>query len=540
MTNVFQGLLEDFRRPGTCLRSDFLGKSVFNSKVGGSICYMFATSIFPAITFASLIQMQTNNNIGVIEILLSSCITGCFYSLCSGQPITIVGVTGPTAILTIATYNMAKSWNIEFIAFYGCAQIWSFIMHVVLVMINSCELSKYISDFSCDIFGNLIAFIYIQHGLEDIIHGFYMDVNVGMFEFVVSIGVYWTCKNLSSSTSWVILKKKWKEYLSDYGPALSLVVWSFVANATKINIRQLEIPTSFETTSGRSWLVGLGVLPTWAIFAAIFPGFVITVLFFFDHNISSLMAQNIGYKLKKPSTFHWDFMIVGFGVLLTGMLGIPPTCGLIPQSPIHSKSLSTSQMSTIDEKIHVKIVHVHEQRMSNLFQSGLMGMMCLSPFLHLLHFVPQSVLNGFFLHMGLSSFHGNNLANRFLLILSEPECRSMGELEGVNFSSIKSYICLQCILTVVIFAIIQSPLEIIFPILIGLLVPFRHIIATKYFSLEELSKLDNHNHNAVSTPTPTESVRKVEEVFSNAIYNQLHVIDGHTTCDMEKYNQDIL
>jgi boron transporter len=556
---IFTGLVSDLKKPNTSLFNDYFGPNVWNFKVLASVLFMFATSIFPAITFASLLQRETDSNIGVIEVLLSSCITGSLYSIFSGQPVTIVGVTGPTSILTIATYNMAKRWEVDFIAFYGCAQLWAFAMHLGLVMFNSCQLAKYITDFSCDIFGILIALIYFESGIDDLVLGFKKDVTIGLFEFILAIGVYISCKKLSEAKMWHLFNDRVRELIADYGPTISVIVWTYIGNCNRHNenfiVRRLEVPKTFSTTNDRAWLVDFSVLPAWAIFAAILPGFIITVLFFFDHNISSLMAQPTYYHLKKPNTFHWDFLVVGFGVLLTGLLGIPPTCGLIPQSPLHSKSLVTYATSTegdsqsIQHVHHQRVVKVYEQRVSNLSQSVLMGIMCSQPLLKVLHLIPQSLLDGFFLYLGFASFYHNEVAQRLFLICSEKKFHNyypkystlhnhdhhhhsaVNDDEGtgeehkqdlhleidhgkgkdseslptpaptpsslsstiIPFNTIAAYTAVQSISVIIIFVIVQTPSEIIFPLLIGVLVPIRMYLLPRYFSEYELSVLD-HNH----------------------------------------------
>ena len=43
--------------------------------------------------------------------------------------------------------------------------------------------------------------------------------------------------------------------------------------------------------------------------------------------------------VKKPRTFHYDFMIAGLTNILLGLLGLPPINGVLPQSPMHTRSL---------------------------------------------------------------------------------------------------------------------------------------------------------------------------------------------------------
>ena len=46
------------------------------------------------------------------------------------------------------------------------------------------------------------------------------------------------------------------------------------------------------------------------------------VLFVFDHNVSSIMAQSKEFKLQKGSAYHLDFFVLGICIVVTGVLGI--------------------------------------------------------------------------------------------------------------------------------------------------------------------------------------------------------------------------
>jgi hypothetical protein len=67
------------------------------------------------------------------------------------------------------------------------------------------------------------------------------------------------------------------------------------------------------------------------VVVAIFPALMLLVLFFFDHNVSSIMAQDAKFGLVKPPAFNYDFAVLGVLVFGCGILGIPPGNGLIPQ-----------------------------------------------------------------------------------------------------------------------------------------------------------------------------------------------------------------
>lgn len=110
-------------------------------------------------------------------------------------------------------------------------------------------------------------------------------------------------------------------------------------------------------------------VPVAYIFAAIIPALMVAGLYFFDHSVASQMAQQKEFNLKKPSAYHYDILLLGFMVypfflhfplkfqfvlgifclsckffcfqtLACGLLGLPPSNGVLPQSPMHTRSLA--------------------------------------------------------------------------------------------------------------------------------------------------------------------------------------------------------
>ena len=98
--------------------------------------------------------------------------------------------------------------------------------------------------------------------------------------------------------------------------------------------------------------------------------------------------------------------MIGVCMLVTGLLGIPPTNGLIPQAPLHTKSLRVTKYLTIGGERTEVTLGALEQRWSNTLQACLVLMMCFPPFLGLLALIPTSALSGLFLFMGIASFDG--------------------------------------------------------------------------------------------------------------------------------------
>uniref|UniRef100_A0A0G4HWL4 Bicarbonate transporter-like transmembrane domain-containing protein n=1 Tax=Chromera velia CCMP2878 TaxID=1169474 RepID=A0A0G4HWL4_9ALVE len=488
-------------------------------KVIASTLFMFFTSIAPAITFASLLQLKTNMLVGTVEVLLSTAVTGILFALVGGQPLCVLGVTGPVSIFTITIYQMARGLGLPFVPFYGWTQIWAALMHMLLAVTNMCDLIRWVTRYSCETFGVLIAVIYLWTGIVDGIGGYFWGIpgsdkkmRGAYLQLIVALGTAWVALTLSGARSWRILNRTCRELIADYGASFSIIVWTlivYVGQNRGTVIPLLDVPTDFVTTSEErrgQWLVDFVAIPWWGGVLAIIPGFVLTVLFFFDHNVSSLLAQAPEFGLKKGTAFHWDFFVVGVGILLTGLLGIPPTNGLIPQAPLHTKSLCRFKQTEVNGVQREVVTGCAEQRVSNLMQAFLIGLFSFPPFLMIIGLIPQAALDGLFIYMGFASFPGNQFAERTGLLLVQPSLRTSthGYLTRVPFREIVGFTLVQLVICGCIFGITKTPAGMAFPVLIAVLVPFRRFLLPKMFPHTDV--LD-HEGLPVETPGDDEDDR---------------------------------
>lgn len=65
-------------------------------------------------------------------------------------------------------------------------------------------------------------------------------------------------------------------------------------------------------------------VPNKYIGASVIPAIIITVLFYFDHNVSSQLAQQPEFNLKKPTAYHYDMFLLG---MCTFVLPLCPNGG---------------------------------------------------------------------------------------------------------------------------------------------------------------------------------------------------------------------
>ena len=73
-----------------------------------SIIFMYFAILAPTVTFGGLLGEATENYISVIEALIGGMAVGVAYGLFSGQPLTILGPTGPTLVFETIVYNFCQ------------------------------------------------------------------------------------------------------------------------------------------------------------------------------------------------------------------------------------------------------------------------------------------------------------------------------------------------------------------------------------------------------------------------------------------------
>jgi len=373
-------------------------------------------------------------------------------------------------------------------------------MHWFLAITNACNAIKYVTRFSCDIFGFYVAFVYLQKGIQVLTRqesgeGFYLSIVVSLL--VLAIG--YICGMIGRSP---LFQHYVRVFIKDYGIPLTVVFLTGFVHIGKMATVSLSVlPTSkaFFPTIDRSWFISFWEIRVSDIFIAIPFAILLTILFYFDHNVSSLISQGTEFPLRKPAGFHWDIFLLGLTTGVAGLLGIPAPNGLIPQAPFHTSSLCvTKVISDPDEdganKGHVitKVDHVVEQRVSNLAQGLLTLGTMTGPLLVVLHLIPQGVLAGLFFVMGVQALEENGITLKILFLCKDrsltPASEPLKRIE--RRAAVWAFVAIQLIGFGGTFAITQTIAAVGFPIIILLLIPFRTWVLPKWFTDEELRVLD--------------------------------------------------
>ncbi|KAI9779940.1 MAG: hypothetical protein M1839_007096 [Geoglossum umbratile] len=500
----FRLLCQDIRNLRKRYTSDW---KVFNQLVFASAVYVFFANLLPGITFASDLYNLTGRNWGTIEVVFSTGLCGVIFSLFSSQPLTILGVTGPFSVLAENIYTLCQSsFRIPFLPFIAWSCIHAGWMHYLLAIFNAHDWTmRYVTSFSTEIFSLLNSVIYFHKAIQELerVHAG-LSFAAFLYAIIGAVGTFLLALGLATAESWRPLFHRYVRMgLSEYAAAISIIVFigmPHVGELAGLDRETLAVSSSFRPTSpDRSvFFVPFWKLPIGWVFGAIVPGFIITVLFFFDHEVSSIICTIDRYGIQKPGGYAWDIVLLGTTTALCGMLGIPPANGLLPQAPLHSESL----MHTAKEEVAIvsgdgvaqveikEVKRVYEQRWSAFLHAGGILLFVSPPFMHVLGLTPTSVLAGLFLFMGEQSLSINPILYRFLYVLTPPsELPSLPE-SIPSYWDIHAYTVLQVISTIAIFAVTLTKAAPMFPVIIIALVPVRLVIMKKLWNRETLRHVD--------------------------------------------------
>lgn len=383
---------------------------------------------------------------------------------------------------------------------------WSLIhagwMHFLLAIFNAHDWTmQYVTHFSADIFSLLNSVIYFHKAALELKRT-HSQVSLAAFLYAV-IGAFGTCilaVLLSTANSWRPLFHRYVRLgLSEYAAAISIIIWigiPRIGELASLDHERLEIQTSFRPTNPdrKTFFVEFWKLPVGWIFLSIIPGAIITVLFYFDHEISSIICTVQRYGTRKPGGFAWDIALLGITTILCGILGIPPANGLLPQAPLHSESLM-HDVEVEDINTHQgdnppnKVSRTYEQRFSPFLQAASIMLFVSPPFQKVLGLTPTSVLAGLFMFMGYQSLAVNPILQRIGYLLTPPA--ELAPLAThVSWLGVHSYTVMQIVLTGIIFGVTLTVAAPAFPLIIIALVPLRLTLMNKIWSRETLRAVD--------------------------------------------------
>ncbi|KAL3308847.1 Sodium bicarbonate cotransporter 3, partial [Cichlidogyrus casuarinus] len=424
---IFGGLVQDIKRRAPHYASDF--KDALNTQCFGSLIFIYFACLTPIVTFGGLLAQETGGNLGTIESILSGAIVGVLYALFSGQPLTILGSTGPVLVFEKIVYTYCSGYGLHYLSMRFWIGMWTAAFLLLAVAFDLSFLVKYITRFTEEAFAALIVLLqfidweaisegryswegykYIEHCESalgswnlDSCKNFYVP-DVLLFSFILFVGTFLVSLTLKRIKFTSFFPEKMRSIISDFGVVLAIVLFTTIDYFVGIHTPKLLVPAKFEPTLGfekRGWLVyPFNGNPWWTALLAMLPALLSTILLFMDQQITAVIINRPENMLVKGAGYHLDLLVMAVTVAINSALGIPWFVAATVLSINHLISLRVDSETTAPGE-KPTFLGFREQRVTALFIFAFIGLSSL--YAQFLANIPMPVLYGVFLYMGLTT-----------------------------------------------------------------------------------------------------------------------------------------
>ncbi|KAK3795634.1 hypothetical protein RRG08_025685 [Elysia crispata] len=161
---LFGGLIADVKRKLPWYASDF--KDSLHIQCVASIIFLYLATLTPNVTFGGLLGQATDQHMGTMECILTASIVGILFALFAGQPLNILGSTGPMLVLEMILYDFCKDNKLDFLPFRAWIGLWTAVLLMLIVAFDLSALVRYITRFTEESFACLIAVIFIAEAFK--------------------------------------------------------------------------------------------------------------------------------------------------------------------------------------------------------------------------------------------------------------------------------------------------------------------------------------------------------------------------------------
>ncbi|XP_072304151.1 sodium bicarbonate cotransporter 3-like isoform X3 [Eucyclogobius newberryi] len=204
---IFGGLILDIKRKVPFYWSDI--RDSFSLQCLASVLFLYCACMSPVITFGGLLGEATKGNISAIESLFGASMTGVAYSVFAGQPLTILGSTGPVLVFEKILFKFCTDYGLSYLSLRTSIGLWTAFLCLVLVATDASSLVCYITRFTEEAFAALICIIFIYEALEKLFHlGEHFPVN--MHNDLDNLTTY-TCQCAPPTNASDAVKQTWNQ-----------------------------------------------------------------------------------------------------------------------------------------------------------------------------------------------------------------------------------------------------------------------------------------------------------------------------------------
>ncbi|XP_076391843.1 na[+]-driven anion exchanger 1 isoform X10 [Megachile rotundata] len=544
---LFGGLINDVKRKAPFYLSDF--KDALALQCVASFIFLYFACLSPIITFGGLLGEATGKNMAAMESLVSGFVCGIGYGFFSGQPLTILGSTGPVLVFETIVYEFCKKSDWNYMSFRFWIGSWITLILVILVAVDASALVCYITRFTEENFATLIAFIFIYKAIENVLSigkkypinthandpfsfecwcrppngslpSSYDNVNwtaldpkacqsyngtlvgdgcnlphyipdVFLMSIILFMGTFLLSVELKDFKNALFFPSKVRQVVSDFAVIIAIFSMSALDHFVNIPTPKLEVPEEFKPTlNGRGWMIWpFQNNPWWSAIVACLPALLGTILIFMDQQITAVIVNRKENKLKKGCGYHLDLFILAILIEICSVMGLPWFVAATVLSINHVNSLKLeSECAAPGEK--PQFLGVREQRVTHILIFLMIG--CSVLLTPMLKHIPMPVLFGVFLYMGVASLKGLQFFDRILIMLMpvkyQPDYMFLRQvpLKRVHLFTVIQLACLACLWIIKSF----SSTSILFPLMLVVMIGIRKSLDL-FFTQRELKILDD-------------------------------------------------
>ncbi|XP_048508729.1 electrogenic sodium bicarbonate cotransporter 1 isoform X3 [Athalia rosae] len=547
---LFGGLRNDIKRKAPWYWSDF--KDALALQCVASFIFLYFACLSPIITFGGLLSEATGKNMAAMESLVSGFVCGIGYGFFSGQPLTILGSTGPVLVFETIVYEFCKSSEWNYMSFRFWIGTWIAIILVILVAIDASAFVCYITRFTEENFATLIAFIFIYKAVENVLsigkkyplntHGNEIlsyecwckppnftvpgsspgleNVNwtsldklecqffngtlegegcntpnyipdVFLMSVILFMGTFLLSVELKDFKNALFFPSKVRQIVSDFAVLIAIFSMSILDHFVGIATPKLEVPEEFKPTlDGRGWVIWpFQENPWWSSIAAALPALLGTILIFMDQQITAVIVNRKENKLKKGCGYHLDLFVLAVLIEICSVMGLPWFVAATVLSINHVNSLKLeSECAAPGEK--PQFLGVREQRVTHVLIFLMIG--CSVFLTSMLRHIPMPVLFGVFLYMGVASLKGLQFFDRILIMLMpvkyQPDYMFLRQVP-IKRVHIFTIIQLACLICLWVIKSFSST-SILFPLMLVVMIGIRKSLDL-FFTRREMKILDD-------------------------------------------------
>ncbi|GFY49891.1 sodium-driven chloride bicarbonate exchanger [Trichonephila inaurata madagascariensis] len=543
--SLFSGLIADVQRKAPWYWSDF--KDSFSLQSISSITFLYFACIAQIITFGGLLAKITRNKMASLECLFSALLCGVTYSLFSGQPLTLLGNTGPVLAFESMVFEMCERHALDYLSMRVWIGLWTSIYLFIFVAFNLASLVRYITRFTEEILATLVSVYFIYKAFKNVLeianefpfktkHSMFYPMcvclspspnysivsesecqtlggisapdgcsytppmfvpNVFLMSVILFIGTFGLILLLREVKRTPFLTTKIRTCISDFAVMIAVIAMTVLDVFIGIKTPKLEVPQSFKPTwSDRDWLIPFfGSNPWWSAAVATLPALLLTMLIFMDQQITAVIVNRKENNLKKGCGYHLDLFVLAFLIAICSILGLPWFVATTILSITHVNSLKKFTISSAPGERR-RFLGVREQRVTHFCVFILIGLSVF--FTGVLQYIPMPILYGVFLFMGVKSLKGLQFYDRILLMfMPEKYQPDYSYLRYVPISHVRIYTLLQLFLCSLLFACkLFKPTAFAFPVLLLAVIFLRKLLG-RFFNKAHLKMLDDVMPEAV-------------------------------------------